>query len=49
MDSDGEWFWFENKPEIEGDGWDQDKSMDQNRHEIARSNGWTDSLERRPA
>ena len=48
MDADGEWYWFEREPEIEGDGWDQDKGMSENRHELASVDSWTRSLERRP-
>ena len=49
MDADGEWYWFEEEPEIEGDGWDLYKSMQQNRHELASAGRcWTQSLERKP-
>lgn len=51
MDEDGEWFWFENKPEREGGwGWDADGRLQRDREAL-----WADppvksesSLEEKP-
>lgn len=49
QDECGEWFWFENKPELQSEGWDDDKTYNENKHEIAGVNGWKCSLQKRPA
>lgn len=48
QDACGEWFWFESKPELQSEGWDDDKTYKENRHEIAGVNGWKCSLQKRP-
>lgn len=48
QDACGDWFWFENKPELQSEGWDDDKTQKENKHEIAGVSGWKNSLQKRP-
>lgn len=52
QDECGEWFWFENKPKAEDEGWDDSKTCDENKHEIMKCEApcedWRDTLTPRP-